>query len=164
MHHVVGQPQRRADGPDFVLEQVAQRLHQLEAKIRGQATDVVMRLDPMGVVGVMAGALDHVGVEGPLRQEVDARERRRLTLEDLDEGGADAPSLLLRIDDALQRIEERLARIDGLEVNAQMTLHDIFDTPALVATQQPVVDDEAGQPTRDRAVHEGGADRRVHSS
>src|SRR5256886_4400256 len=42
-----------------------------------------------------------------------------------------------------------------------MTLHDIFDAPPLVATQQPVVDDQTRQLAGDRAMHESGADCRV---
>src|SRR3989441_11538475 len=164
MHHVVRQPELRSNSANLVLEQVAQRLDQLEAKIRGQATDVVVGLDTVGIVGVVAGALDHVGIERSLRQEVDPGKRGRFSLEDIDEGGPDSPALLLRIDDSPERIEERVARIDCLEVDSKMTLHDLFDAPPLVATQQTVVNDQASQLSRDGTMHEGGADGRVDPS
>ena len=164
MHHVVRQSELRADGANLILEQVAQRLDQFETQIRRQATHVVVGLDPVGIVGVVTGALDHVGIERSLRQVVDTGKHGRLAFEDIDEGGADSPALLLRIHDPPERIEERIAGVDCPEVDAEMTLHDIFNAPPLVATQQPVVDDQARQLAGDRALHEGGADCRVDTS
>src|SRR6476619_5406917 len=48
MDHRLGQPELEADRADLVLEQVAQRLDQLEPHVRGQATDVVVGLDLLG--------------------------------------------------------------------------------------------------------------------
>ena len=45
---VLGQAELQAQRADFVLEQVAQRLDQLEAQVRGQAADVVVQLDRGG--------------------------------------------------------------------------------------------------------------------
>ena len=48
LHHLVGQAQLGADGAHLVLEQVAQRLDQLELHVLGQAADVVVGLDAGG--------------------------------------------------------------------------------------------------------------------
>ena len=46
--HRVGQAQLQADLADLVLEQVAQRLDELEAQVGRQAADVVVGLDLLG--------------------------------------------------------------------------------------------------------------------
>ena len=58
-----------ADHPDLVLEQLAQRLDQLELEVLGEAAHVVVGLD-VGGAGAAAG-LDHVRVERALDQERD---------------------------------------------------------------------------------------------
>jgi hypothetical protein len=42
MHHLGGQTQLESDAPHLVLEQLAQRLDQLQLHVRRQAADVVM--------------------------------------------------------------------------------------------------------------------------
>ena len=64
-----GQAELLADHPDLVLEQLAQRLDELELEVLGQAAHVVVGLD-VGGAGAAAG-LDHVRVEGALDQELD---------------------------------------------------------------------------------------------
>ena len=124
----------------------------------------MVSLDPVGIVGVVTGALDHVGIERSLCQEVDTGQQGRFAFEDIDKGGADSPALLLRIHDPPQCLEERIAGVDRPEVDAEMALHDIFDAPPLVASQQSVVHDQARQLAGDCAMHEGGADCRVDTS
>ena len=57
-------------------------------------------------------ALDHVGVERALRQEVGAADLLGLGLEDVDEQPADDLALLLGVGDAGERAEEEVARVD----------------------------------------------------
>ena len=45
---VLGQAELQPQPADFVLEQIAQRLDQLEAQLLGQAADVVVQLDRGG--------------------------------------------------------------------------------------------------------------------
>jgi hypothetical protein len=71
--HVVRQAQRHAEFAHLVLEQVAQRLQQLQAQRLGQAADVVVALDRGGLLGLGAAALDHVGVDRALRQPLGVR-------------------------------------------------------------------------------------------
>ena len=91
---------------DLVLEQVAQRLDQLEAQVLGQAAHVVVQLDggrrPVG----RAAAFDHVGIERALGQEPGVVDPRRLVGKALDERVADPPPLFLRIGHAGQRGQE----------------------------------------------------------
>ena len=64
--HLGWQAQGHAQLADFVFEQLAQGLQQLEAQGFRQATHVVMALDGGGLLG--AAAFDDVGVDGALGQ------------------------------------------------------------------------------------------------
>ena len=119
-HHVVGQPQRQPDVANLVLEQVAQRLDQLEAEVFGKSADVVVGLDLVGVVGVMRGQLDHIGIERSLREEIDVPEPGCLLFEDTDERRPDAPPFLLGVDDPAERVEKLGRRIDMNEVDVSL--------------------------------------------
>ena len=67
--HLVRQAQRHAEFAHLVLEQVAQRLQQLQAQRLGQAADVVVALDRGRLLAWLGAAgLDHVGVDRALRQ------------------------------------------------------------------------------------------------
>ena len=64
-----GQAELQAELADFVFEQVAQRLDQLEAEFGGQAADVVVQLDRVGGAVGGGAAFDHVGIERALGQD-----------------------------------------------------------------------------------------------
>ena len=82
---VLGQAQHFADSADFVFEEIAEGLDQLEAELFGQAADVVMEFDVGGGAGVAVAAFDHVGIERALREEVGVLDRLGFALEDVDE-------------------------------------------------------------------------------
>ena len=67
---MLGQPQLAPQGAHLVLEQLAQGLDQLQVHALGQAADVVVRLDGDGGPAGERHALDHVGVERALGQEL----------------------------------------------------------------------------------------------
>ena len=71
---VFGQAQLHAQPAHFVLEQVAQRLDQLEAELLRQAADVVMQLDRRRRAVGRGAAFDHVGIERALGEELDVLE------------------------------------------------------------------------------------------
>ena len=75
---VFRQAELQAEPADFVLEQVAQRLDQLEAKSCRQAADVVVQLDRVGRAVGAGAAFDHVGIERALGQESGAVDLARL--------------------------------------------------------------------------------------
>ena len=66
----VGQPQFQPQPAHFILEQVAQRFDQLETQFLRQPTHVVVRLDRRRRAVDSRSALDHVGIERPLGQEI----------------------------------------------------------------------------------------------
>ncbi len=84
-----------AHGSHFVLEKLAQRLDQREAHALGQAANVMMALDHRRRPAD-GDRLDHVRIQGPLCQIVEAPELVRLGLEDIDKRRADDLALLPR--------------------------------------------------------------------
>ena len=68
--HLLRQAQFQPELAHFVLEQVAERLDQLEAELLGQAADVVVHLDRRRRAVRAAAAFDHVGIERALGQEL----------------------------------------------------------------------------------------------
>src|SRR5208283_4200568 len=98
-------PTKRAH---LVLEQLAERLEQLEAQALREPADVVVALDRRR--GSMdADGFDDVGIERPLNEEIGAADSLGLLFEDLDERVADALALDLRVRDARQVGEEARA-------------------------------------------------------
>src|SRR3970282_2601574 len=86
-----------ADLSDLVLEQVAQRFDELEMHALGQAADVVMRLDEVGLTRRRSGRFDDIGVDRSLREPANVIEPRGVLLEYLDELGADDLAVGLRV-------------------------------------------------------------------
>ena len=69
VHDAVGQPERRAQRPHLVLEEVVQRLDEVEVHALGERNEVVVTLDGARLAAGLAGAaLDDVGVDGALNQ------------------------------------------------------------------------------------------------
>jgi hypothetical protein len=65
-----GQAEFAAERAHLVLEQFAQRLDELHVHALGQAADIVVRLDRHRRAAGEGHALDHVGIERALRQEI----------------------------------------------------------------------------------------------
>ena len=159
--HAVGQAERGAAGAHLVLEELAQRFDKLEREVVGQAADVVVGFDHLGGLGA---ALDDVGIDGALREEIDPLELAGLLLEDADKLRADDLAFLFRVRDARQLAEEPLARVDVDEVCAQLVPEDPHDLFRLPLAEQAVVDVHAGELVTDGAQQERGHDRAVHAA
>ena len=74
-HHLLRQAQLAAHLPHFVLEELAQRLQQLERQPLGQAAHVVVGLDRDRRPALRRERLDDVGIERALHQEAHVRRR-----------------------------------------------------------------------------------------
>ena len=103
----LGQAELAAELADLVLEQLAQRLDQLHVHPLGQAADIVVALDRHRRAAGEADALDHVGIERALGEEIGAADLLRLGLEHVDEGLADELALGLGVGDAGKAAEEQ---------------------------------------------------------
>ena len=162
--HRVRQAECDAELAHLVLEQLAQRLEQLQAERRRQAADVVVALDRDRLLGLGAARLDHVGIDRSLRQPLGLLQLRRLAREDVDELAADDLALGLRIADAGELAEKALAGVDGDHLHVAVLGEHVHDEPALVEAQQPVVDEDAGQAVADRLVDQRRGDARVDAA
>ena len=116
-HDLLGQAELLADRAHFVLEQVAQRLDELEVHVVGEAADVVVRLD---VRVVAAARLDDVGIQRALHEEARVAEIARGFFEHADEQLADDLALALGIDDVVERAEEPVGRLHVHEVDREL--------------------------------------------
>src|SRR5690606_42022761 len=92
--------------------QLAQRFDQAHLHVLGQAADVVVTLDDVGLAGLAAGRLDHVGVDRALRQPFGVGELAGFLIEDLDEQVADDLALGLGVADPFERLEIAVGGID----------------------------------------------------
>ncbi len=113
--------------------------------------------------GLRLGCLgfDDVGIERPLRQEIDPTELRRFFLEDADELVADDLAFLLGLLDAGQSGEEPLARVDHDEPHAQVLLERHPQQLRLALAHQAVIDVDARQPVAHGAMDERSGNGRI---
>ena len=143
-------PEVAANGAHFILEQLAQRLDELELHALRQAADVVVTLDRRRGPA-HRHRFDHVRIQRALREKVEFTQLLRLVVEDVDEGLADDLALLLGVGDAREAIEERGAGIDVMHRQLQL-LVALHHLARLVEAKQAVVDEDALQPIADGAV------------
>ncbi len=161
---VFGQAQVLADDADLVFEEVAERLHQLEAELGGQAADVVMELDVGGGIAVLVAGLDDVRVERALGEEFGVGDLAGLRFEGLDELGADDLTLLLRVGHAGEGREELAGPIDDAQVNVEVIPEGRDDALPLIAAEQAVIDEDADELVADGLVEQRGDDGGVHAA
>ena len=161
---VFGQPEFAAERADLVLEQFAQRLDELHVHALRQAADIVVRLDGDRRAAGEADALDDVGIERALREELGAADLLRLVLEGLDEQPADGLALGLGVGLALERREELPSRINVDERDVVVVAEHRHDLVGLVEPHQAVVDEDAGELVADRLVDQHRRDRGVDAA
>ena len=77
-------------------------------------------------------------------------------LEGADELPADDLALLLGLGDAGERVEELLLGVHDVQVDARRGHEVALDLLGLALAQQAVVDEDAGEPVTDRALHHRG--------
>ncbi len=150
-----------ADAPDLILEQVAQRLDQLQLHIRRQPADVVMALDRLRWP-LDARRLDHIRIQRALHQPRNFFARALFCLEDLlrlivkhgDKLVADDFALGLRIGYARQLIEKARRSVDRQDVQPQLLAHGLLDFRKLVLAQHAIVHEDARQPVADSPRHQ----------
>src|SRR5262249_5882806 len=102
-----------------------------------------------------AGALDYVGIQRALRQEVNRRARAQplcLALKDAHELLADDAPLLFGIDNAGQAAKEAIARVNRDKWDAEMGAKGLDHLLRLATPHAPRVHEDAGQPVADGAV------------
>src|SRR4029453_10928245 len=160
------QPELYAHRPHLVLEQRAQRLHELELTAVWQAADVVVTLD-VGCT-LTATGFHHVGIERALHEKLDLTglpdDLTSSGLEGPDELPADDLALFLWVRRSGQRGEELHRSVDNLEVDARRGDVVSFDLLGFPLPQQTMIDKDTGQLATDRELHQSRRHRGVDTT
>ena len=164
LHERVRQPQLAAKRAHLVLEQLAQRLDELELHALRQAADIVVRLDRDRRPAARRHALDHVRVQRALRQEIRAANLVRRLVEHLDEQPADGLALLLGIGHAGQLAEEARRGVHLDQRNVVRAAEQPLDLLGLALPQQPVIHEHAGELVADGLVQQHRDHRRIDAA
>ena len=165
-HHLARQAEREAELAHLVLEQLAQRLEQLEVQRLGQAADVVVRLDRVRLLGLRAGRLDHVGIDRALREPLRASAASPLRA---GTPRRTARPMILRFSSGSATPCER-ARGTRSTASTWITFTCMcfakvsITCVGLVQPQQAVVDEHAGELVADRLVDQRRRDRRIDAA
>ncbi|CKR61648.1 Uncharacterised protein [Mycobacterium tuberculosis] len=164
-HDLLRQTQLPPDRAHLVFEQQPQRLNEGELQVVGQAADIVVALDVRGAAA--PAGLHHIRIQRALHQELSSLTVQHIphrALERADELTADDLAFALGGAHARQRLEEGLGRVDGDQVGAGGGHEIALHLRPLTGAQQPVVDEDTGQPVADGPLHQGRGHRGIHAA
>src|SRR5262249_57341632 len=147
---------------NLVLEELTERLDQLELHLRGQPTYVVMSLDGRRGPFERQG-FDDVRVERSLSQPGNVAEPRGFLFEDRDELGADALALELRVGDPSQHVEETARSVDVDEDQLEGGPEGVNHRLGLAFPKVAVIQAHAPKLIPTRTVGEEGAEGESHA-
>ena len=157
VNHAGGKAEGSADFADFVLEEGEDGLYQLKLEILGKAACIVVGLD--------AGlALEDVGPDGALGEELDAVKLSGFLCEHFDELAAANVSLFLGIGDACQLVQEAVCRVDINEVGIHLVAEYLDNLLGLALAEQSVVDMYTYQVLADRFDQESCDDGGIYTA
>src|SRR5829696_5598775 len=153
-----GHPELRRNDAYLVLEEVPQRLDEVEVHNLGEAAHVVVTLYPGGVA---RPALYDVGVERALHKESGVLEFVRLLLEGADELLTDDLALRLGVRDVSELVQETSRRVYVDERHVRVLAERLDDLLGLIVSQETVGDEDARQIVADGPVDEHRRRRRI---
>src|SRR5215207_8923397 len=154
----LGHPELRRNDAHLVLEEIPQRLDEVEAHDLGEAAHVVVALYPGGVAG---SALYNVRIECALHEEFGVIEFVGLLFEGADKLFADDLSLRLGVRDVSELVQETSRRIHVDERHIRVLAERLDDLLGLIVPQEAVVDEDARQIVADGPVDEHRRRRRI---
>ena len=175
MDDLFRQTELGADFADFVFEELAQRLDELEFHPLRQAADIVVGFDQGRGIAGDGDALDDVGVKRTLREPAKfrlpacgfgsaARELRDRIVEDPDEFVADELALALGVGHAAELREEAPGSIHILELDAEIFAEDALDGLGFAGAEEAIVDENAGELVSDGLVEERRGDAGIDAA
>ena len=164
-HDLRRQPEFESHLADLIFEEGAQRLHQGEGQVIGEAAHVVVALDICRARA--ATRLHHIGIERALHEEVHRAsglprlgdDVARSILEHPDEFTSDDFALLLRVGHASKSIEEAPLGVDNDQTHARRGDEVALDLLGFTGAQETVIDEHAGELLTHRALHQRRRDR-----
>ncbi len=144
--------QPAADPADLVLEQEAQRLHNLEIHLLREASDIVVGLDYDSRAVHLCG-LYHVGVNRALSEPFHVLDFSGGRVEYLDEVLADNLPLCFRVSDSAQISEKPFRCLNPSDIQSH-TLVGLKHFRSLVLSHQAGIHEDAVEVVADGAVQE----------
>ena len=168
LHDLFGQAEGPAHLAYFIFEQLPQRFHQLEAQVVWQPAHVVVALDFHGNAlagfGIHVGVrrLNHVGVQGSLRQVIEGAQAGGFFFKDGNEFMANDFALLLRIGNSIHGIDEAATGVDIFHGNVKFLLEQLQQALWLAFAHEALVNEHAGEVVPDRLVQQKGQGGRVN--
>ena len=130
----------------------------------GKTADIVVRLDRHRGAAGEGDALDHVGIERALREEIRAADLFRFRVEHVDEQAADGLALDFGVGDACELAEELLRRINVHQRDVVVMPEQVDDGLGLVEPQHAVIDEHAGELVADRFMDQHRGHRRIDAA
>ena len=118
----------------------------------GKAADIVVRLDRHRRAAGERHALDHVGIERALRQEVRAADLLGFRIEHVDEQPPDGLALDFGVGDAFELAEELLRGINMHQRDVVVMPEQVDDGLGFIEPQHAVIDEHASELVADRLV------------
>ena len=118
----------------------------------GKPADIVVRLDRHRGAAGEGDALDHVGIERALRQEIGAADLLRFRVEHVDEQPSDGLALLFGVGDAGEFAQKLLRGIHVHQRDVVVMAEQVDDGLGLVEPEHAVIDEHAGELVADRLV------------
>jgi len=155
----LGESEFFADTADFVFEELAQGLNELEFHALGEASDVVVALDQGGGIARNGNTLDHIGVECALGQEavmagICLLEIFGGSFEDFDEFVTDDFAFFLGVGDAFKFCKKLFGGIHRFHADAELSGEEFFHSRAFVGAEEAVIHENACQAVTDGFVQE----------
>src|SRR5262245_54510261 len=108
--------------------------------------------------------LDHIRIQGSLREKINGAELLGFFLENFDEPMSDASALLFRIFYSLKSGKKFFTGIDIAKASTKALGKQLANPFGLVLPQKPIVDENADQSFFDRLVNQCRGDRRIHAA
>src|SRR5262249_14163994 len=157
-HDLARQAEGKPKLTHFIFEQLAQGLQKLQMERLRQAAHVVVRLDGVRFLGLGGCRFDHVRIDGALGEPLRARSRMlqlgSLRLKDVHELATDDLALLLRVSHTGKLAQKYIARIDQVDLDAEMSRERFHHLARLAQTQESGVDKNTGELIANGAMDE----------
>ncbi len=154
--HLLGKPQGRACFPHLVFEEIAQWLDQFEPHHLWKPANIVVGLYRCRFPAHRGGALYDIGIECPLRQEIDLPNLVCLFFKDGDEFVPDPAPLFFGIDDSLKTLQESVRSIHIYHIHLEILAKGPEGAFDFLPSEEAVVDENAGQLFTDCPMDDGG--------
>ena len=161
-HQFLLDAQGAAHTADLIFEKHPERFHDLQVHLFRKTAHIVVRLD-LGSDTGDAGALNHIGIYGPLGKPAGVFNRLGVFVEGLYEQSADHLSFGFRLGYAGQLVQEGIGSVGTNHIQAHVLVGG-HHVAVFVFAEQAVVHENTGELMANRLVQQHGGHRGVHAA